>query len=69
LVDLAARPALVKNGDALSNAFARVHCCEGVHNTCIDNNRGNYVHKAHRSAFGCVSPRTPPLRKPSFPFF
>jgi hypothetical protein len=21
---------------------------------------GNYVHKAHRSAFGCVSPRTPP---------
>jgi hypothetical protein len=29
LVDLAARPALVKNGDALSNAFARVHCCEG----------------------------------------
>ena len=23
---------------------------------------GNVVHKAHRSAFGCVSPRTPPYR-------
>jgi len=41
-VNLAARSALVKDGDALSNAFARVHCCEGgiIHNTCVDNNRG-----------------------------
>ena len=54
LVDLAARPALVKNGDALSNAFARVHCCEGVHNTCIDNNRGNYVHKAFAQRSHCI---------------
>ena len=28
-VNLAARPALVEDCDALSNAFARVHCCEG----------------------------------------